>query len=82
MHSSSLSMEERKLFTIANRVFHVSYFLKICVMSFKYGLILLRYSSADRVLFLVSLLLYCYSKNYLPLLVYNNCLFLHVKKDS
>ena len=49
-HSSSLSMEEIKLFAIVNWIFHVSDFLRLFMMSFKYGLILLRYSSTDSVL--------------------------------
>ena len=50
--SSSLSMEEIMLFAIINWTFHVSDFLRLFMMSFKYGLILLRYSSTDIVLFL------------------------------
>ena len=38
--SSSLSMEEIKLFAIANLVFHVSDFSRLLMISFKYGLIL------------------------------------------
>ena len=45
--SSSLSMEEIKLFAIVNWIFHVSKFLRLLMMSFKHGLILLRYSSTD-----------------------------------
>ena len=37
---SSLSMEEIKLFAIANLVFHVSDFSRLLMISFKYGLIL------------------------------------------
>ena len=54
----SFSMEEIKLFAIVNWVFHVSDFLRLFIMSFKYGPILLRYSSTDRVLFLSSLFFY------------------------
>ena len=61
--SSSLSMEEIKLFAILNRIFHVSDFLRLFMMSFKNGLILLRYSSTDRVLFLVSYLMVSYFTN-------------------
>ena len=50
-HSSSLSVEEIKLFNIANWIFYVSYFLRLFIMSFKYGLILLRYSCTDIVLY-------------------------------
>ena len=54
--SSSLSMEETKLFAIANSIFHVSDFLRRFIMSFKYGVILFRYSSTDKLLFLSPLL--------------------------
>ena len=50
--SSSLSMEKIKLFNTINWIFHLSDFLRLFVMSFKYGLILLRYSSTDGILFL------------------------------
>ena len=56
--SLSLTMEEIKLFTIVSRIFHVSNFLRLFVTSFKYGPILLRYSSTDSVLFLLPLLSY------------------------
>ena len=56
--SSSFSMEELKSFAIANWNFYMSVFLRLFMMSSKYGLILLKYSSADSVLF-VSLLLSC-----------------------
>ena len=49
---SSLSMEEIKLFDIANWIFHVSDFLRLFMIPFKYGLILKRYFSTDTVLFL------------------------------
>ena len=39
--SSSLSMEEVKLFAIVNWIFHVSDFLRLFTMSVKYGLTLL-----------------------------------------
>ena len=56
--SSSLSsLEEIKLIVIANWIFHVSDFLRSFMISFKYGLILLRYSSPDSI-FLSLLLLY------------------------
>ena len=55
--SSSLSMEEIKLFTIAYCIFHVSDILRLFIMSFKYGLILLRYYLTDSVLFLSTLLI-------------------------
>ena len=56
--SSSLSMEEIKLFGIANRIFNVSDSLKLLMTSFKFGLILLRHSLTDSVLFLSPLLSY------------------------
>ena len=56
--SPSLSLEEMKLVAIVNLIFHVSDFLGFFVVSFKYGLILLRYSSFDSVLFLSPLLSY------------------------
>ena len=54
---SPLSLEEIKLIAMVNWIFHVSYFLRF-MMPFKYGLILLRCSSTDSVLFLSLLLLY------------------------
>ena len=56
--SSSLSMEEIKLFAIVSWIFHVSGFFRLFMVSFKCGLILLRYSSANSVLFLSPLLSY------------------------
>ena len=56
--SSSLSMEEIKLFAIVNWIFHLPDFLRLFMMSFEYGLILLRYSSTDGILFLSPLLSY------------------------
>ena len=50
--SSTLSIEEMKLFAIANWIFHISEFLKLFMISVEYGLILSRYSSTDSVLFL------------------------------
>ena len=41
IRSSSLSMEEIKLFAIDNWIFHMSDFLRLYMMSFKYGLTLL-----------------------------------------
>ena len=55
--SSSLFLEEIKLIATVNWVFHESEFLRLFNMSFKYHLILLKYSSTDSV-FLSSLLLY------------------------
>ena len=83
-HSLSLSLEELKLIAVVNWILHVSGFLKSFLMSFKYGLILSRYSSFDCVLF-ISLYFHiqhnCYSKNRLLSLVCNN-LLLHSQKDS
>ena len=53
-----MSMVEIKLFAIVNWIFHVSDFLRLFMTSVKYGLILLRYSETDSVLFLSSLLLH------------------------
>ena len=55
-YSSSLSMEEVKLFAIVNWIYHASGFLRLTIMSFKYGLFLLGYSWPDSVLFLSLLL--------------------------
>ena len=66
-----------KLIAIANWIFHISDFLRLFMVSLKYGLILLSYSSTAGVLFLSPLLSYSinyYSKNYLFLLVDNNLL--------
>ena len=51
-YALSLSTEEIFLFVIVTRIFHVSDFLSLFMMSFKCGLILLRNSSTDSVLFL------------------------------
>ena len=56
--SSSLSsLGEIELIAIVNWNFHVSDFWRLFIMSFKYSLTLLRYSSTDSV-FLSLLLLY------------------------
>ena len=55
--SSSFSIEEIKLFAIANWIFQIPDFSRLLMLSFKHGLILLRYSSTDSVLFLSPLLL-------------------------
>ena len=47
-----------KLFGIVNWILHVSDFLGLFIMSFKYGLIFLQYFQTDSVLFLSSLLSY------------------------
>ena len=56
LHAIHISMEELKLFAIINWIFHVSDFLRLFVMSFKYRLILLRHFLTDCVLFLSPLL--------------------------
>ena len=48
-HSSLLAMKEIKLFTIVNWLFHVSDFLRLFMMPFKYGIILLKNSATDSV---------------------------------
>ena len=55
-HSLSLPKEEIKLFAIINRFLQLSDFLRLFMMFYKYGLILLRYSSTDSALFLSLLL--------------------------
>ena len=83
--SSSLSMEEIMLFAIVNSIFHGSDLLRLFMMSFKCGLILLRYFSTDSVLFrslLFCIQYNCYFKNYLLILVYNNFLLLHAQSHS
>ena len=55
--SSSLSMEEIKLFAIVNGIFHGSDFSRLFRMSFRYGLILLGYSSTSSALLFLSPLL-------------------------
>ena len=69
--SSSLSsLGEIKSMVIVNWIFHVSDCLRLFIMSLRYGLIISRYSSIDRVLFLSLLLLFtplidnfCYNLN-------------------
>ena len=56
IRSSSLALEEIKLIPIVNWIFNVSDFLRLLWMHFKRGLTLLRYSSADSLLFRSSLL--------------------------
>ena len=50
--SLSLSIEDIKLFAIANWIFDVLDYLRLFMMSFKYGIILLRYYSTDSVFIL------------------------------
>ena len=83
--SSSWSSKDIKLIAIVNWIFHVSDVLRSFMISFKYGLILLRYSSIDSVLLLLTFFFriqyICCSKNYLLLLVCNN-LVLPSQKSS
>ena len=58
LRSSSMSSEDVKLIAIVNLIFHVSDFLRLFRMSFKYGLILSRYSFIGKVIFLFPLLSY------------------------
>ena len=51
-------MEEIKLLTTVNWIVHLPVFLRLIMMFFKYGLILLRYCSTDSDLFLLLLLSY------------------------
>ena len=55
-YSVSLSMEKIKLSAIVKWISHVSGFLRLVMMSFKYGLTLIRYSSTDNDLFLSQLI--------------------------
>ena len=71
-------------FDIFNSIFYMSFFLRLFMMSIKYGLTLLRHSSTDSFFFYHHYFhIQCnfYSKNYLLLLVYNNFL-LCAQKDS
>ena len=82
--SSSMSLEEIKLIAIVNGIFRLSGFLRLFIMSFKNGLILPKYSSTGRPLFLSPLLSYSMKlllHKFLFLLVYNNLLF-HAQKGS
>ena len=66
-------MEEIKLYTTVNLIFYVPDFLRLFMMSYKYGQTLLRYSSTNSFHHHYFLSQYnCYSKNYFLLLVYNN----------
>ena len=56
--SSSLSLEEIKLIALVNGIFHLSGFLRLLIMPFKNGLILLKYYLTGRPLFLSPLLSY------------------------
>ena len=62
--SWSLSLEEIKQNAIVNWIFHVSDFMRLFMMSFKYGLILLRCSATDTFLLPDFYIQYnCYAKN-------------------
>ena len=54
---SLLTLQEIKLIAISNWILNVSDFLRLFMIFFKYGLILLKYSLTDSVLFLALLLL-------------------------
>ena len=56
--SSSLSLENVKIIAIVNWIFYVSDFLRLFMIAFKYGLILLKCSSIDSIYFLSPLLSY------------------------
>ena len=58
-----------KVFCLTVAIFHVSDFLRLFMMAFRYSLILLRCSSKDSIWFLSRNQYNCYSKNYLLLLV-------------
>ena len=58
--SSLTPLEKIKLIVIFSWIFHVSDFFRSLMISFKYGLVSLRYSSTD-IVFLTSLLLYSIS---------------------
>ena len=75
--SSSLPSEEIKLVAIVNWIFHVSGILRSFMISFKYRLILLRYSSTDSVFCKHGFCIQYnyYSKNYQLLLSYDNIFF-------
>ena len=51
---SSLSLEEIELIAVVYWISYVSIFLRLFMMSFKYGLIILSYFSTDRVFFSVT----------------------------
>ena len=55
---SSEPLEEIKLIDIVNRIFHSPWDLRSFIISFKYGLIIPRYSLIDKVLSLSPLLSY------------------------
>ena len=84
LNSSSLSLEERKLIAIFNWTFHVSDFLRSFMVSFTYGLTLLRYSSIVSVWLLPPLLLYSteFLSQKLPISLVSNNLLLHHAQNN
>ena len=70
--SSSVYLEEIKLIAIINWIFHVADLLRSFMISFKYGLTLLRDYSIDRVFFLSSLLSYSFLPFSVPKVTYTN----------
>ena len=80
--SSSMSLEKIKLIAIVNKVFHVSDFLRLFMISFKYDLISLKCSLIDKFYFCYHsfhIRHNCYYKNLSLLLVHNNLLILAQK---
>ena len=59
IYVSSVSSEDIKLIVIIHWIFHVSDLFRLSMISFKYGLILSRYSLSDNVLLLLPLLSNC-----------------------
>ena len=58
LHVLHYFLEEIKIIVIVDWIFYVQDFLRSFMIAFKYGLILLRYSSVDTILFLSPLLSY------------------------
>ena len=84
IRSSSLTLEERNLIAIVNCIFHVSEFFRSSMISFKYGLILLKYFSNDSFYFYYHYFHIQYDssfKSYLFLLV-STCLLFLARKSS
>ena len=77
---SLLYLEEIKLIVIVNLIFHLSDFLRLFMISFKYSLILLRYFLTNSV-FLLPLLLYSIKLLFQNLPNINNNLLLNAHKD-
>ena len=70
--SSSVYLEEIKLITIINWIFHVADLLRSFMISFKDGLTSLRDYSVDRFFFLSSLLSYSFLPFSVPKVTYTN----------